>query len=110
MRLPLLTGIALTCAAAAFAGQTSQTPGQTTGQTTGTAASGNGTMTLVGCIGGGATASDPFMLSDASLAKVGTTSGSPTTATTGSGTAASSSPAATGTLTTPPAATGTTGT
>lgn len=99
MRKTILTGFALACAASAFAGQTAQTPASTP---TGSA---NETMTLIGCVGGGTTAADPFMLSDVSLGSVGTaTPGQmPTTGAPATGTTPATTP-------TTGAATGTTGT
>ena len=103
MRITLLTGLVVACAASAFAGQTAQPPASA-------AASGsaNQTMTLIGCVGGGAAATDPFMLSDASLASVGSaTPGQVTTATpaaTPSAAAAPATPAAAEAPATPTAA------
>ena len=65
MRIALLTGLVVACAASAFAGQTAQPPASAAAPGSATE-----TMTLIGCVGGGAAATDPFMLSDASLASV----------------------------------------
>ena len=54
MKIPLLGCVAMACAATAFAGQTQ----------TSTTQAANQTITLSGCVGGGAGASDPFMLSN----------------------------------------------
>ncbi len=90
MRIPLLTGIVLASVTGAFAATTDQTP--TTAQPAGLT---NQTMTLVGCVGGGASAADPFMLSNISPGSVGTqTPGQVTTP---------------GTMAPPAAATGATG-
>ena len=98
MRNTLLTGLVVACAASAFAGQTAQQPA-------GAAAPGsaNQTMTLIGCVGGGAVATDPFMLSDPSLASVGSaTPGQVTTATPGA-TASAAAPPTTPTAAAAPA-------
>ena len=103
MRNTLLTGLVVACAASAFAGQTAQPPASA-----GTPGSANQTMTLVGCVGGGAAATDPFMLSDASLASVGSAMPghvtTPTPNTTPSAAAAPASPAAAAAPATPTAA------
>lgn len=76
MRITLLTGLVVACATSAFAGQTAQPPASAAAP-----GSANQTMTLIGCVGGGAAATDPFMLSNASPVSVGSaTPGQVTTA------------------------------
>src|SRR6478752_2999457 len=94
MRNAGFTAIALACAMSAYAGQTTSTSGA--GTNTQAPGSANQTMTLVGCVGGGANPTDPVMLTDISLGAVGTTApGQVTTATMPS--AASAAPTSTGT-------------
>lgn len=70
MKNPLFTGLAFAFTCAATAAISAQTMPQS---------SANDTMTLIGCVGGGASATDPYMLSNATLGKVGTaTPGQPT--------------------------------
>ncbi len=63
MKLPLLTGLAMTCAATALAAQTGTTP---TTQSP-TSAGANQTVTLSGCVGGTGTTTDPFILSNVNV-------------------------------------------
>jgi len=103
MRISLLSGLVVACAASAFAGQTAQPPASAAAP-----GSANQTMTLIGCVGGGAAATDPFVLSDASLASVGSaTPGQVTTTTpapTPSAAAAPATPTAAAAPATPTAA------
>jgi hypothetical protein len=96
MRIPLIAGAAFLCAAGAFA-QTSQIPGATTP----TSVSANQSMTLIGCVGGGATAADPFMLSNVSLGGVAQSPGQTATSGAQAPTGATGAGAATGTSSTP---------
>jgi hypothetical protein len=68
MKRLLLFGFAIACASSALA-QT-QTP-TTPPSSQAAAGSPNETTTLIGCVAGGASASDPFMLSDVTRGSVG---------------------------------------
>jgi hypothetical protein len=74
MKASLFVGFAFACATSAVAAQTPQTP-------TTPAAAGlqSQTVTLIGCVAGGAAASDPFTLSDVTQGSVGTATPGQTT-------------------------------
>ncbi len=82
MRLSIMSGLIFACAAATAGAQSTATQTPTTGsQSTGSSTQ---TVTMVGCVGGGASTSDPFMLSNATMgAAASTTPGMPTTGATG---------------------------
>ena len=76
MKIPLLSSVAIACAATAFAGQSTSPTGSN--QST-TPSSANQTITLSGCVGRGANASDPFMLSNVTIVPAGAASSTGTT-------------------------------
>src|SRR5437588_11452496 len=82
MKLSLLSSVSFACAATAFAGQTTS---PTSSNQSATPSSANQTITLSGCVGRGANASDPFMLSNVMIVPAGATS--PTATTGAAGTA-----------------------